>query len=193
MSTLFAVPLNSLKRNPQTNELYLQLPSPHHNIILTPPRWSDIPDILPIHNDPRVYKMLIGPPFPHLPEHAESWLGRVKEKSDALISALEGNPDDKNVATNKDTGLMILGGCPVSSIRELQDDGSDIFLGSLDITRCTRFDYLPDKGREALVEQNLRFAVGDSRIIWEIGCEFYMKKALYTIMVALSAETCLTL
>ena len=134
-----------------------------------------------------------GLPFPHLPEHAESWLGSVKEKSDALISALEGNPDDKNVATNKDTGLMILSGCPVSSIRELQDDGSDIFLGSLDITRCTRFDYLLDKEREALVEQNLRFAVGDSRIIWEIGCEFYMKKALYTIMVALSAETCLTL
>ncbi|KAJ7492083.1 hypothetical protein FB451DRAFT_1216925 [Mycena latifolia] len=114
--------LHPLEVNPTTGEPFLRLAS-HKNIILTPTRLSDGPAIIPLLNDERVYYWLSSPPFPYLPEHAVWWLNQAKEKSDKLLAELE--------AARGDPTLKIVDGCPVSTIREVKDDGTDVFLGSI--------------------------------------------------------------
>jgi hypothetical protein len=62
--------MNALRANPTTGEVFLRLPAPHENIIITPPRESDAADLVLILNDPRVYKFLVGPPIPYRLHHA---------------------------------------------------------------------------------------------------------------------------
>lgn len=50
--------LHPLEVNPQTGEPFLQLPSPHENIIITPIRLTDKPAIIDILNDYRVVQWL---------------------------------------------------------------------------------------------------------------------------------------
>lgn len=57
--------LHPLKVNPSTGEPYLPLKS-HPNVILTPPRLSDIPLLPALLNDPGVHVWLVGPPYPYL-------------------------------------------------------------------------------------------------------------------------------
>ncbi|KAJ7455930.1 acyl-CoA N-acyltransferase [Mycena galericulata] len=117
--------LHPLKVNPKTGEPFLRLTS-HKNIILTPPRLSDGPAMIPLLNDERVYHWLSSPPFPYLPEHADWWLNQAKQKSDFLLAELE--------AAREDPEPKIVDACPVSSIREVKEDGTEIFLGSIDIS-----------------------------------------------------------
>ncbi|KAJ7606781.1 acyl-CoA N-acyltransferase [Mycena polygramma] len=98
---------------------------PLENIILTPARASDGPLMIPIFNDERVYPWLIAPPFPYLPEHADWWLNNLKPLSDAFLVELE-------AARNEP--LKIVDACPVRAIREVKEDGTDIFLGEIGIT-----------------------------------------------------------
>ncbi|KAJ7664933.1 acyl-CoA N-acyltransferase, partial [Mycena rosella] len=116
--------LQPLEVNPTTAEPFLRLLL-HNNIILTPPRLSDGPAMIPLFNDERVYHWLSSPPFPYLPEHAEWWLNQAKEKSDKLLAELE--------AAQGDSAPKIVNGCPVGTIREVKEDGTDIFLGSIDL------------------------------------------------------------
>lgn len=58
--------LHPLQLNPHTGEPFLRLKS-HPNIILTPPRLSDVAYSLEYLNDARVHEWLQGPPFPYLP------------------------------------------------------------------------------------------------------------------------------
>jgi hypothetical protein len=61
--------MNALRANPTTGEVFLRLPAPHENIIITPPRESDAADLVLILNDTRVYKFLVGPPIPYRLHH----------------------------------------------------------------------------------------------------------------------------
>lgn len=62
----------------------------------------------------------------------------------------------------------------MSSIREVKEDGTDIFLGSIAITRCT-FPELIDtdsvdwEHKEEKAAANEKLEVGDPNIIWSIG------------------------
>ncbi|KAJ7110293.1 hypothetical protein C8R43DRAFT_936300, partial [Mycena crocata] len=116
--------LHPLEVDPETGEPFLRLAG-HASIVITPPRLSDVPSIVLLMNDERVYSGLGSPPFPFLPEHAEKWLNRVKLGSDALL-------DELDVARN-DVGLKIVEGCPVRSIREIQDDGTQVYIGDVGI------------------------------------------------------------
>ncbi|KAJ7919310.1 acyl-CoA N-acyltransferase [Mycena leptocephala] len=116
--------LHPLEVNTKTGEPFLRLLS-HKNIILTPPRLGDAPFMIPLFNDERVYHWLSSPPFPYLPEDADWWLNEVKPLSDKLLAELE---DARNDAT-----LKIVDGCPVRIIREVQEDGTEIFLGDIGI------------------------------------------------------------
>ncbi|KAI5118455.1 hypothetical protein M0805_006274 [Coniferiporia weirii] len=158
--------LHPLKVNPFTREAYLQLPPPHENIIITPPRMSDAPIATKLLNDPRVYKTLEGPPYPYLPEHAEQWFVTIKRESDAIFEAL-GNDDGHEDETPK---LVVVDGCPVRCLREVQNDGTDIFLGDIGFRRCERFDHLRDPEQEkCLAERNKALPPGDPDIIWDVG------------------------
>lgn len=56
--------LGPLEVNQSTKEPFLRLRA-HPNIIITPPRESDIPYIIPPMNDSRVHVWLNGPPYPY--------------------------------------------------------------------------------------------------------------------------------
>ncbi|KAF8204428.1 GNAT domain-containing protein [Mycena galopus ATCC 62051] len=114
--------LHPLELNPKTGEPFLRLRS-HKNIILTPPRLSDAPFLVAILNDERIFHWINSPPHPYLPEHADWWLNKIKPESDNILVELENARNDPT--------LKIVDGCPVRTIREVKEDGTDIFLGDI--------------------------------------------------------------
>ncbi|KAJ7455929.1 hypothetical protein B0H11DRAFT_1925876 [Mycena galericulata] len=141
-------PLYPLEVNPKTGEPFLRLTS-HKNIILTPPRLSDGAAMVLHFNDERIYHWLSGPPFPYLPElsgdrlpeHADAWLNQAKQKSDALLAELE--------AAREDPEPKIVDACPVGHIQEVEEDGTEIFVGNIEITLTQRRWELEGTGRES--------------------------------------------
>ncbi|KZT02496.1 uncharacterized protein LAESUDRAFT_730244 [Laetiporus sulphureus 93-53] len=155
--------LYPLQVNPATGELYLRLSSPLDNIILTSPRTSDAASIVSILNDPKVCRWLEGPPYPYLPSHAESWISMVKEESDVILRELE--------QANKDAPgepLKRVRACPVRIIREVQEDGTDVFLGDICLRRCA-FQYEELDEQRRLSEENASREVGDPNLVWCVG------------------------
>ncbi|KAJ7201367.1 acyl-CoA N-acyltransferase [Mycena pura] len=130
--------LYPLEVNPTTGEPFLRLLR-HKNIIITPPRLSDAPCLVRILNDERVYPWLSSPPHPYLPEHAEWWLNHVTAISDKLLTELESARDDPE--------RKIVDGSPVQTIREIKEDGMDIFLGCIDLTLAQQWWALEGSGR----------------------------------------------
>ncbi|EPT01563.1 hypothetical protein FOMPIDRAFT_1059740 [Fomitopsis schrenkii] len=153
-------PLHPLQVNPSTGEPYLRLPSPHTNIIITPPRMSDVDALVGHMNDARVVSSFSGPAYPYLTSHAESWISTVKEKSDGLLAELK--------QQHPDAPLKLVGGCPVHYIREVADDGTETFIGDLFIHRC----HFPHDGAQQTAlraEENAARPVGDPAIVWCVG------------------------
>ncbi|KAJ7361139.1 acyl-CoA N-acyltransferase [Mycena albidolilacea] len=130
--------LHPLEVNPKTGEPFLRLLS-HKNIIITPPRLSDAPLYVSILNDERVIHWLSSPPYPYLLEHGEWWVNQAKPQSDKLLAELE--------EARNDPTLKIVDACPVGSIREVKEDGTDIFLGNIDITLAQQPWELEGTGR----------------------------------------------
>jgi len=148
--------MNTLQVNPTTGEVFLRLPAPHENIIITPPRDCDAADITLILNDPRVYKNLLGPPFPYHPHHAEEWLRITKDKSGKILEDLR-------------EGKAVVDGCPVQHIREVRSDGTDSFLGDLSVRRNDWLEVEDEELREKMTKENSERPVGDPSIVWTLG------------------------
>ena len=156
--------LYPLETNPQTGELFLRLPAPNDNIILTAPRMSDAKSLAPIINDPRVSIWLEGPPIPYRDEHAEEWLVHIVKKSEDILAELR-----EEARLNPDGPLKLVGGCPVRHIREVLPDGTDIYLGDIGINRAQMEEVLDPDERKKAVEANNNKAVGDPSIVWTFG------------------------
>ncbi|KAI0328499.1 acyl-CoA N-acyltransferase [Cubamyces sp. BRFM 1775] len=153
-----------LQFHPITGEPFLRLPSPHDNIIITPPRMSDAETIVSYMNDPALYYWLEGPPFPYLREHADDWLKKVKGGTDAAIAELE-----RANAEHPDGPPVIVSSCPLRCLREVREDGSDVFLGDVTLLR-ERWPDLEDKElKESLAKPNAERPIGDPGIVWCIG------------------------
>ncbi|KAG6890338.1 hypothetical protein C0992_002321 [Termitomyces sp. T32_za158] len=156
-----------LEVNSKTGEPFLQLRN-NKNIILTPPRPEDVLAYIPNMNDPRIYEWLGSPPFPFLSEHAEVMYERFKVICDASRAELE--------AARESPELVLVGNCPVRAIREVQDDGSDIFLGDISITRAKDGKLLvplheadDEEKTTKYLETNMSLPVGDPNIVWSVG------------------------
>ena len=59
-------------------------------------------------------------------------------------------------------------------LREVKDDGTDIFIGDLGVMRCAHGELMGSgavdwANKEALEERNNSIAVGDPSIIWSMG------------------------
>jgi hypothetical protein len=68
---------------------------------------------------------------------------------------------------------LIVGHCPVNVIREVKEDGGDIYLGDISLRRCIDVRLLAaadDESRNHHAEENSCRVVGDPKIIWTIGC-----------------------
>ncbi|EIN13848.1 hypothetical protein PUNSTDRAFT_56310 [Punctularia strigosozonata HHB-11173 SS5] len=156
--------LHPLQVNRVTGEPFLRLPPPHSHIIFTPPRVSDVPSVVVNMNDPKVYEMLNGPPYPYKDEHAVWWIGTIKAKADEVLEELR-EVDSRD----PEAPLRIVGHCPVRILREVKEDGSDEFLGDCALTRLRYPTILDSKERERLIKANEDRPVGDPEIIWDVG------------------------
>jgi len=70
--------------------------------------------------------------------------------------------------------LITVGDCPVRSLREVKDDGTDIYIGDLEVMRCMRGELMGQgavdwANKDALEERNNSIAVGHPSIIWSMG------------------------
>ncbi|KAI0073715.1 hypothetical protein K474DRAFT_1710478 [Panus rudis PR-1116 ss-1] len=152
--------------NEKTGEPYLRLPKPHDNIIMTPPRMTDVQFSLENMNDPAIYKWLESPPFPYLPHHADEWVAKIKAASDTVLEELE-------VADRHDPlgekPLKIVGDVPVRVLREVQEDGSDIFIGDIGTFRSSFLGVPESMEREKMIDRNQQRPIGDPEIVWSIG------------------------
>jgi hypothetical protein len=144
--------------NQATGEHFLRLPVPYDNIVLTPPRWTDVPTIIPLLNDPKVYKSLGSTPYPYLIEHASRFQERVTMAYDKVIEEI----------LSKEEGAFV-DGCPVRSLREIQPDGSELFLGDVGVTRHEWQELEDLAKRQALAAANLSRGVGNVETVWEVG------------------------
>ena len=148
--------MDTLQVSPTTGEVFLRLPAPHENIIITPPRESDVDELVIMLNDPRVYRFLLTPPYPYHPHHAEEWLRMTKGRSDRLLEVLRG-------------GGSMVDGCPVQYIREIQPDGTNLLLGDVSVARNGWIEVRDEGQRARLAKENLGKPVGDHSIVWTMG------------------------
>lgn len=72
-------------------------------------------------------------------EHANGWLKKVKERSDQLLAELE--------AARDEPALKIVDGCPVGIIREVKEDGTDVYLGDVSFVLSKQLWELEGTGR----------------------------------------------
>ncbi|KAI0639535.1 acyl-CoA N-acyltransferase [Trametes polyzona] len=153
-----------LEFNPKTGEPFLRLPSPHENIVITTPRRNDAPTIVSYMNDPALYYWLEGPPHPYTPEHADSWLASLAEGTNAALAELE-----RAQAEHPDEPPVKVSGCPVRTLREVREDGTDIMLGDIALVRERWPDVSNKEEKESLAKPNAERPIGDPEIVWCIG------------------------
>jgi len=157
--------LHPLEINSKTKEPFLRLRK-HKNIILTPPRWEDASSLVSILNDPLVHEWLSGPPYPYTLDHGNEFIGWKKNIAEETLKELHDVKDDPTLKFVKE--------CPVSYLREVKEDGSDVFIGSLALTTCLYGELMgPDgldwENKKKLEDENNKLKAGDARIVWSFG------------------------
>ncbi len=127
----------------------MRLPAPNDNIIITPPRPSDADAIVAIMNDERVAMKFSIPPYPYLPEHAVSYLEADAERHRDAVE--EGH---------------LFSECPVQSIREVKDDGEEIYIGEARLVRSKYYNVRDEDEAKRLAQTNSERRIGDPEILW---------------------------
>lgn len=90
----------------------------------------------------------------------------IKPKCDAVLQELHDAQGTE--------ALKLVGASPVRSIREVKEDGTDIFIGDVDIGRCGYGEFFGTDGvdwahRDLKVKENEDRKLGDQDIIWDFG------------------------
>ncbi|CAE6536340.1 unnamed protein product [Rhizoctonia solani] len=149
-----------VQHNPQTNEPFINLPAPHSNIRLTPPRLEDANNILAIMNDPEMIMNFATPPYPYLREHCDGWLRDRIRDYESTMSHI----------TNVDADVGFLDLHPLRHIREVGPDGIETFLGDVGLIRENGFYEIRDEeARVAKARINTNLSIGDPNIVWTFG------------------------
>lgn len=155
-----AAQLHPLQINAKTGEPYLALPAPHSNIIITPFRLNSEDEKFNIEylNNIEVVKWLSGPPFPYEQTHARQWIEKTFADSQKLLEEIYRKPPG-----------FLIDGCPVSILREIQEDGRDILIGDCSIKPWIFEEiFVPEDNQKARTENEAR-AAGDALKEWAFG------------------------
>jgi hypothetical protein len=166
-----------LEQDPQTGEIYLRLPAPLSNIVLTAPRddpshptyAADQETIVSALNDVAVYDWLESPPLPYERHHAETYVSTGAEQCRGFFAPSSSEEGETQWAA----------GCPFRDIREIEGSRSDVTtatkIGDIMIRRYCFHEMAPDsEEREAEVRRNDARAPGDEDLVWDVGCmEFH--------------------
>ncbi|KAJ6580928.1 acyl-CoA N-acyltransferase [Mycena capillaripes] len=131
--------MSTLQYDATTGEPFLRLPAPFSNIIITPPRMSDVSPSVEIMNDSFVFEWMgMGSTYSAI--RAEGWLTKVKVETDATCH-----------------------------IREERPDGTDLFIGDVGLVRSSWTEVLDVEERIRLVAENNARVAGDPEIAWHVG------------------------
>ncbi|KAJ7132354.1 acyl-CoA N-acyltransferase [Mycena epipterygia] len=150
--------MDALELNATTGEPFLRLPAPFADIIITPPRMRDVEPSVVIMNDPSVFTWMgIRGGSSYTSARAEGWLTKIKAETDAIMAELRAAP----------TGPA--SGSPVRHLREVQADGTDIFIGDVGLVRSSWTEVLDAEERARFVAENNARTAGDPDIAWHVG------------------------
>lgn len=76
-------------------------------------------------------------------------------------------------AKDSDAALMVKS-CPVRALREVQEDGTDVFLGDIDIGPCIYGELMGGdvnwEEKERREKDNSSRKAGDVDAVWSVGC-----------------------
>ncbi|KAH8835613.1 acyl-CoA N-acyltransferase [Flagelloscypha sp. PMI_526] len=147
--------------NSHTQEVFLPVRN-QPKLILTPQRANDGERHVALMNEPKINTMLTTPPFPYTQKDGEDWIKIAQGFLPPLLEQIQ-------------AGSNYLDGCPVHVVRYLNEDKSDILIGSIAIWRdggLGREDpIVPEDSEEAQrrVALNKSKPTGDPTIVWTIG------------------------
>lgn len=164
--------LYPLQTDPQNEEPYLRLPPPHDNIIITPPRPEDFSAIAEVLNEREVYTWLYSPKYPVSEDQAQDRLDGATKASQLSLRELERLYQTDGGQALDLSCSAVVGSCPVKSLREVKQDGTQVYIGDIGVRRSTFFHVRDNQSRDALAKENLEREVGDPEIVWTIGCKF---------------------
>ncbi|THH31709.1 hypothetical protein EUX98_g2470 [Antrodiella citrinella] len=120
--------LYPLQTDPETGEPFFRLPAPLENIIITPARPTDVTDLITVLDNPAVYKWLDGAPHPFLEEHAMDRSGKMTNQSEQVLKEMR-----KAEEAFPNEPRQFASGSPVNVIREVQADGSQVYVGDIKV------------------------------------------------------------
>ncbi|KAG6820423.1 hypothetical protein H0H93_000669 [Arthromyces matolae] len=149
-----------LEVNAATGEPFLRVPYLDKNIVITPPRLYDVDATVVAFNDPKIYTWISGTPLPYQPEHGLDWLSQQMKEAEDILRHFEGY-------TAKESLKMTVG-CPVRIIREVNEDGTDTFLGYISIHHSERKDVSCDDMRAGILADDALKMAGDPDTVWDI-------------------------
>ncbi|KAF2501952.1 hypothetical protein BU16DRAFT_426007, partial [Lophium mytilinum] len=159
----------------------------HDHIILTPPRPTDGPGMIEMHNDPAIYMNLYSPPFPFTQESFEDFYpimsGTTQKAWEEYLEVVKWREErDRAVAERKEvegSEKWVSAGLPVTCIRVAKEvvTGEEKMLGDFTIKR-RRFAKIQDpEARAKRKAENDALPAGDPAIEWELG--FYLSSTLH--------------
>lgn len=109
--------------------LFIRLPPPHGNMIITEPHYSDGETVLVDFNNPLIYMNLAGPPFPYTSNDWDERFSRVSKTSSMTMEewkGVEASRQKVETGAKKWVGTAV----PVTAIREINNEtGEEKFLG----------------------------------------------------------------
>ncbi|KAL4062581.1 hypothetical protein J3A83DRAFT_4310396 [Scleroderma citrinum] len=160
----FLSQLSPLEIKSALDEPFLRLLAPHQNIIVTPPREGDEEHLFTLFSDTTVAACFDVIPIPFLRDHGRAMLDKEKGEADALL-------DELHTLEKESPGraLKFVGGCPLKYVREVQENGTDAFIGYIRVGRARYNDVFTKEERNARYDENRERPVGDSSIRWDIG------------------------
>jgi len=96
-------------------------------------------------------------------DHGNEFIGLKRNIAEEMLKELEDAKDDPT--------LKIVKECPVSYLREVKEDGSEVFIGSLGINTCIYGEFMGTDGidwenKKKLEDENNSLKAGDARIVW---------------------------
>jgi len=108
----------------------------------------------------------MGLPYPYTVEHGNEFIGFIRGQVEETLKELEDEKDNSTLKTVKR--------CPVSFLREVKEDGTEVFIGSLAIATAMHGELMgPDgvdwENKKKREEENDKLEAGDPRIIWRFG------------------------
>lgn len=107
-------------------------------------------------------------------EAANKFLSRIVPAATKFFEDMEHFKDDST--------LKVVGDFPVRAIREVQEDGTDIYIGDIGISRCGYGELMNLNGVDwenasKRKKTNDSLDVGDPSIIWSIGGKHQLEEA----------------